>query len=76
MFVSKLILLCLLGGIGVAGCSSPTVGWVEVNDSCIFESETPPLRRVINYIDTELCDRQPIAKKKRQKRLRELLDED
>ena len=61
--------------VGMLGCSN-TTSWIEVNESCLFESETPPLRRVINYADTELCDRHPIAKKKRQKRLRELLEED
>lgn len=74
-FFSRRMLFFLLCWGGMVGCGSST-GWVEVNEGCLFESETPPLRRVINYADTELCDRHPMIKKKRPKRLRELLEED
>lgn len=31
--------------------------WKNHGDSCILISENPPLKRVINYTDHELCDR-------------------
>lgn len=73
-FLSKLLSACFLMIVGMAGCASDRL-WVEARESCIFESEMPPLRRVINYADPELCDRQTIVNKKKQKRLRELFPE-
>jgi len=35
------------------GCSP----WKATRDSCIYESEEPPLRRVVNYNDHGLCGR-------------------
>ena len=32
-------------------------GWKNIGDSCIQLSEKPPLRRVINYTDHDLCSR-------------------
>ena len=37
------------------GCSGAV--WKNHGDSCILISEKPPLRRVINYSDHELCGR-------------------
>jgi hypothetical protein len=33
--------------------------WQNSGDSCIQLSEKPPLRRVINYTDHDLCGRKP-----------------
>jgi len=33
--------------------------WQNSGDSCIQLSEKPPLRRVINYTDDDLCGRKP-----------------
>ena len=33
--------------------------WQNSGDSCIKLSEKPPLRRVINYTDHDLCGRKP-----------------
>ncbi|MBF0278192.1 MAG: hypothetical protein HQM13_10390 [SAR324 cluster bacterium] len=74
-FFNRTVLFFLGCWVGATGCTQ-TTNWVESNESCLFESESPPLRRVVNYSDSELCDRRPIAKKKRQKRLRELLEEE
>ena len=38
------------------GCAEKT--WKDHGDSCIITSENPPLKRVINYTDYDLCDRQ------------------
>lgn len=65
----------LLLALGVVACSDLPL-WVESNESCVFESQEPPLQRVVNYAHAELCDRQPVVKKKRQKRLRELFPEE
>ena len=57
------------------GCSNNnSEKWMEAKESCVYESETPPLRRVINYENPDLCSRQTLVKKKKQKRLRELID--
>ncbi|MBF0286339.1 MAG: hypothetical protein HQM14_00860 [SAR324 cluster bacterium] len=71
------IVLFLLSGI--ASCSSNDVdiidrSWAKAEDSCIYESDSPPLRRAINYVDTELCGRRVLEKKERKKRLRDLLN--
>ena len=41
----------------LAGCSGSTPVWKNHGDSCIKISELPPLKRVINYTDHELCER-------------------
>lgn len=38
----------------LSGCSTT---WVNRGDSCVYESEDPPLRRVVNYTDNALCER-------------------
>ena len=38
------------------GCSSTL--WENMGDSCVFTAKKPPLRRVVNYRDNDLCDRQ------------------
>jgi len=69
----KPLSLCIL--LSMFGCSDNTTEkWMETKGSCVYESVTPPLRRVINYEDPELCKRQTTVKKKQQKRLRELID--
>tara|TARA_B100000686_G_scaffold290085_1_gene317257 strand:+ start:129 stop:407 length:279 start_codon:yes stop_codon:yes gene_type:complete len=40
----------------LAGCGGRPV-WKNHGESCILVSETPPLKRVINYTDHELCER-------------------
>ena len=40
-----------------AGCSGSSPVWKNHGDSCINISETPPLKRVINYTDHDLCER-------------------
>lgn len=39
----------------LAGCGVPV--WKNYGDSCINISEKPPLQRVINYTDHDLCGR-------------------
>ena len=41
----------------LAGCSVSKPIWKNHGDSCISISEKPPLKRVINYTDHELCER-------------------
>ena len=41
----------------LAGCSGSPPVWKNHGDSCIKISELPPLKRVINYTDHELCER-------------------
>ena len=43
------------GTTSLLGCSGAV--WKNHGDSCILISEKPPLRRVINYSDHELCGR-------------------
>ena len=43
------------GTTSVLGCSG--ADWKNYGDSCIIISEKPPLRRVINYSDHDLCGR-------------------
>ena len=40
----------------LAGCSGGPI-WKNHGDSCISISENPPLKRVINYTDHDLCER-------------------
>jgi len=40
----------------LAGCGGRLI-WKDHGDSCISISENPPLNRVINYTDHELCER-------------------
>ena len=39
------------------GCGSSKPTWKNHGDSCISISENPPLKRVINYTDHDLCER-------------------
>ena len=58
--VCKFLLnLVLLGGLffGLNGCGISRPTWKNHGDSCISISENPPLKRVINYTDHELCER-------------------
>ena len=41
----------------LAGCSVSRPIWENHGDSCISISENPPLKRVINYTDNDLCER-------------------
>ena len=52
-FFIKIIFVA--GTTTVLGCNG--VAWEIHGDSCIHMSEKPPLRRVINYSDHELCGR-------------------
>ena len=40
----------------LAGCGGGLI-WKNHGDSCISISENPPLKRVINYTDHDLCER-------------------
>ena len=40
----------------LAGCGGGPI-WKNHGDSCISISENPPLKRVINYTDHDLCKR-------------------
>ena len=40
----------------LVGCGGRPI-WKNHGDSCINISENPPLKRVINYTDHELCER-------------------
>ena len=63
--LKKLISVCkfLLSTVFVAGLVFELVGcgnrpiWKNHGDSCISISETPPLKRVINYTDHDLGER-------------------
>ena len=58
--VCKFLLnLVFLGGLffELTGCGISRPTWKNHGDSCIHISEKPPLRRVINYSDHELCGR-------------------
>jgi len=39
----------------IVGCTKNS--WEDFGDSCILISKKPPLRRVINYTDHDLCGR-------------------
>ena len=41
----------------LSGCSVSRPIWKNHGDSCINISEIPPLKRVINYTDHDLCER-------------------
>ena len=45
----------MVGTASVLGCGGTV--WTNHKDSCIHISEEPPLRRVINYSDHDLCGR-------------------
>ena len=42
----------------LAGCGVSRPIWKNHGDSCISISENPPLKRVINYTDHDLCERE------------------
>ena len=64
-FLKKLLSICrfLLNTVIVAGLVFELAGcggrqiWKNHGDSCIRISEDPPLKRVINYTDHDLCER-------------------
>jgi len=39
-----------------AGCTNGQ--WVAEGDTCVFESDDDPKRRIINTVDPELCGRE------------------
>ena len=41
----------------LVGCSVSGPIWKNHGDSCISISKIPPLKRVINYTDHDLCER-------------------
>lgn len=45
----------ILGCMALEGCSA--IPWNQQSDSCVRESLLPPLRRVVNYADPNLCHR-------------------
>ena len=58
--VCKFLLnIVFLGGLffGLTGCGISRPIWKNHGDSCISISENPPLKRVINYTDHDLCER-------------------
>ena len=52
----------------LVSCSSKN--WKDYGDSCIQISDSPPLNRVINYTDHDLCDRKLSPRKAPNPRLR------
>ena len=54
-----LLNLVFLGGLffELTGCGINRPTWKNHGDSCISISENPPLKRVINYTDHNLCER-------------------
>ena len=48
-------IIFVVGTTSVLGCGVTI--WKNHGDSCIRTSEEPPLRRVINYSDHDLCGR-------------------
>lgn len=48
-------IILVVGTASVLGCGGTV--WKNHGDSCILISEKPPLRRVINYSDHDLCGR-------------------
>ena len=42
----------------LAGCGVSRPIWKNHGDSCISISDNPPLQRVINYTDHDLCERE------------------
>ena len=54
-FVSTVVVVGFV--FDLAGCSSGRPIWKNHGDSCIRISENPPLKRVINYTDHDLCER-------------------
>ena len=52
--LSKVIMAGLV--FELAGCGGRPI-WKNHGDSCISISENPPLKRVINYTDHDLCER-------------------
>ena len=58
IFVSRfyvLAIIIVLTAFVLASCTETV--WNNYGDSCIKISENPPLRRVINYSDHDLCGR-------------------
>ncbi|MBS1255386.1 MAG: hypothetical protein MAG581_01187 [Deltaproteobacteria bacterium] len=60
--IRLLVITAFVAGIvsELAGCSGPgwnNSSWKNYGDSCINTSEKPPLQRVINYTDHDLCGR-------------------
>ena len=41
----------------LTGCGFSKPIWENHGDSCIKISDKPPLKRIINYTDHELCER-------------------
>ena len=59
LFVCKFLLSTVFAAgliFELAGCGGRPI-WKNHGDSCILISEKPPLRRVINYSDHDLCGR-------------------
>ena len=52
-FIEKIIIFKII--FILMGCSEKT--WQDYGDSCIQISEKPPLKRLINYTDHDLCGR-------------------
>ena len=48
-------IIFVVGTVSVLGCGG--TAWKNHGDSCIRISEKPPLLRVINYSDHDLCGR-------------------
>ena len=58
---SKFLLgIVILAGlvIELSGCGGGRTIWKNYGDSCISISDNPPLQRVINYTDHDLCERE------------------
>lgn len=69
------ITFCLVFGLFVlAGCGEKNV-WRRSADVCIKESEEPPMHRVTNHVDRDLCSRPNIGLNLKRLFLRDQLPE-
>ncbi len=53
IFIKNIFIVAII--FFLIGCADKT--WEDHGDSCIQISENPPLKRVINYTDHDLCGR-------------------
>ena len=79
LFVGKFLLSTFfLAGLvfKLAGCSINRTVWKNHGDSCIRISENPPLKRVINYSDHDLCERKLSPRKAPNPKIRHITEKE
>lgn len=71
-----MVSLCFL----ISGCSgfesetTPSRQWSRNKDACVFTSNDPPMRRIVNYVDEDLCSRPKSTNRPRRVKLRDHLN--